>query len=187
MGNSSRGQTTLFLALTLIVLGAVLRFLPHPANVSPIAALALFAGVTLRRWTSFLVPLGAMVLSDAVIGFHPLIWATWGSFLLVGCIGIWVRRQTTFKRIVLGSLAASLLFSILTNWAVWAYTPLYAKTFSGLLACYVAAIPFFRNTLLGDLAYSGVFFGLYAGITVVLARRTQPTIPIAHNNDHSHP
>jgi hypothetical protein len=59
-------------------------------------------------------------------------------------------------------LASSVLFFVLTNFGVWAFDALYPKTLEGLMACYVAAIPFFRNTLLGDLSYTVVLFGGFA-------------------------
>lgn len=155
----------------LILLGAATRFLPHPANVAPIAAIALFSGAYLRRWYAFVVPVAAMVMSDAVIGFHPLIWATWGSFAMSGLIGLWIRRRVTPGRVIAGSLTSSVLFYLVTNWAVWAYTPLYDNTLAGLGASYIAAIPFFRNTVLGDLFYCGALFGLYALCTFALRRR----------------
>ncbi|MBI3956500.1 MAG: hypothetical protein HY340_00730 [Candidatus Kerfeldbacteria bacterium] len=174
-------RTSTLLAITLILLGAATRFLPHPANVAPIAAIALFSGAALRRWYAFVVPVAAMIVSDAVIGFHSIIWATWGSFALSGVIGFWIRRRLTPTRVIAGSLASSVLFSLITNWAVWAYTPLYDKTLAGLGASYVAAIPFFRNTVLGDLFYTGALFGLYALCAVALGRRMRPVI--AHTND----
>lgn len=157
-----KGEGTVPLVLTAITLAVVLRLLPHPANVAPVAGLALFSGAYLERRFAILVPLAAMMVSDAFIGFHELIPFTWGSFLLVGVIGWWVRRRIGFRRIVLGSLFGSVLFYVITNWAVWAFTPLYVKNLSGLAQSYILALPFFRNTMLGDLFYSGAFFGLAA-------------------------
>lgn len=169
-------RTETILAFTLIALGVGFRFLPHPANVAPIAALALFSGVYLPRRYAALIPLGAMIVSDAFIGFHNLIAFTWGSFLLVGAIGLLVRKRKSAAAVILGSLAGSVLFYLVTNWAVWAFTPLYDKTLAGLGASYVAAIPFFRNTLLGDLFYSGALFGLYEGLTVLVRRRKRAVV-----------
>lgn len=176
-----KSTTAFFLAGTLILLGAAMRFLPHPPNVSPIAAIALFSGAYLKRWYAFAVPIGAMVVSDAVIGFHSLIWATWGSFAFVGLIGLWVRRQRSLRRVVLGSLTASVLFSLITNWAVWAFTPLYPKTASGLMVCFIAAVPFFRNTLVGDLLYTGAFFGLYETVRILLLKRMEKVTVTIHD------
>ncbi len=169
-------RTEFFLALTLIAIGVAMRFLPHPANVAPIAAVALFSGVYLKRWYAFAVPLVAMVASDAVIGFHSTIAFTWGSFLLAGVIGWRIRRRKNASTIVLGSLGASVLFYLITNFGVWAMTPLYAKTGAGLWQSYIMAVPFFRNTLLGDLLYTGALFGLYEAVALVIRRRQ--TIPL---------
>lgn len=156
------GRVKFFFVLTAITFAVLMRLVPHPANVAPVAALALFSGAYLDRRLTLLIPLAAMMVSDAIIGFHGLIPFTWGSFLLVGAVGWWVRRRIGFTRIVLGSLFGSVLFYAITNWAVWAFTPLYTKNLSGLLQSYILALPFFRNTLLGDLAYVGIFFGLAA-------------------------
>lgn len=152
----------MLLAIALILLGVTFRFLPHPANVAPIAAVALFSGVVLRSRIAWIVPLAAMAASDAVIGFHTLIPFTWGCFVLTIFIGRWVCRSTNILTVIGGSLAGSVLFYIVTNAAVWAFTPLYEKTLSGLMLSYTMALPFFRNTILGDLFFTGVLFGLYA-------------------------
>lgn len=179
-----RTRTSFLLAVTLIVLGATLRFLPHPANVAPIAAIALFSGVYLKRWYAFVVPLAAMIASDAVIGFHSLIWATWGCFLAVGALGLWVRRGKTLSRILAGTLLGSVLFFLVTNWAVWKFTPLYDPSLSGLLASYLAAIPFFRNTVLGDLFFTGMLFGIYEGVALFVAKRMQEPVTVSHYDNH---
>lgn len=179
-----KGRSSFLLAASLVALGIAMRFLPHPANFAPIAAIALFSGAYLNRWYAFVLPLGAMVMSDIFLGLHSLIWATWGSFALTGLIGLWIRKHKNLRRVLLGSLAASLFFYLLTNWAVWAITPLYPKTPAGLLASYIAAVPFFRNTLLGDLFYSGLFFGLYESVAMVVRRRNASRVSEAINHPH---
>lgn len=167
------GET--LLAIALILIGVVFRFLPHPANFAPIAAVALFSGVMLRTRIAWMVPLAAMIASDAVIGFHTLIPFTWGCFVLTIFIGRYVRRKTNVLTVIGGSLAGSALFYSVTNAAVWAFTPLYEKTLSGLFQSYVMALPFFRNTVLGDLFYTGALFGLYAFATMMVrATKTKP-------------
>lgn len=158
----TKGQSSFFLVLAAVGFAVVMRVIPHPANVAPVAALALFAGAYLeRRWT-IVMPLSIMVVSDAIIGFHGLIAFTWGCFLLTGVLGWWVRKKFGVMRIIFGSLIGSVLFYVVTNWAVWAFTPLYTKNLSGLAQSYILALPFFRNTILGDLLFTGVFFGLAA-------------------------
>lgn len=151
----------------LIICGVLIRVLSHYKilplwpNFAPIAALALFSGVYLKRQAAIVVPLAAMIASDLLIGLHSLILFTWGCFVLVGIIGWWVRKNKNMMTVIGGSLAGSVLFYLVTNFAVWLFTPLYAKDLGGLMQSYIMAIPFFRNTLLGDLFFVGVFFGVY--------------------------
>lgn len=151
----------LFSPLSIIVFAVVVRLIPHPANVAPIAAMALFGGAYLDRKYAFVVPLVAMFSSDLFLGFHNTILFVYGSFLLTGVIGLWLKSHRNVQRITLGALASSMLFFLITNFGVWLVGGLYPKTLSGLIQSYVMALPFFRNTLLGDLFYTGVFFGGY--------------------------
>ncbi len=148
-------------ALALILVGMAVRLLPHPANFTPLAAIALFSGVYLPRRFALVVPLAVMVASDALIGFHNLVLFTWGSFALIGVIGWWVQKHKHVTTVIGGALAGSLLFYLVTNWAVMQFGTMYPHTISGLLGSYAAGIPFFRNMLLGDLFYTSTFFGAY--------------------------
>jgi hypothetical protein len=145
---------------TLVALAALARLLPHPPNFTPVGALALFGGATFgdRRW-SLLAPLAAMLLSDAVLGFHSGMPVVYAAFVAIVGIGLLLRGGRTPLRLVAASLAASVLFFVVTNFAVWAMGSMYPKSAGGLLACYVAAIPFFGNTLLGDAFFTAVLFG----------------------------
>lgn len=149
-------------ACVLVILGIAGRFVPHPANFTPIVAVALFAGVYLPRRYSIIVPLAAMIISDLVIGLHDLVLFTWGSFAIVGLIGWWVKTRRSAAMIAAGSLSASLLFFVVTNWAVMQFGTMYPHSFEGLVASYTAGLPFFRNMLAGDLFFTGVLFGLIA-------------------------
>jgi hypothetical protein len=152
-----------------VVLAVLLRLLPHPWNVTPMGAMFLFSGATFQRKTSsLLVPLLALVVSDIVViqflygGRHP--WFdpfTWLGFVSIGLIGWILRANPSPGRLLAASLAGSLLFFLISNFGVWAHGTLYPHTWSGLLKCYVAAIPFLRNTLLGDLFYAILMFGSY--------------------------
>ena len=149
--------------LAVILAAAAFRLLPHPPNFTPIGAIALFSGAHFRnRGYSFVLPLAAMFLSDLVIGLHPLIPVVYGSFALIVTIGLWLRSRKNVLTIAGAALTSSLVFFLLTNFGVWGMGSLYPKTVAGLLAAYVAAIPFFRNTVSGDLFYTAILFGGFA-------------------------
>jgi hypothetical protein len=164
------------LPLFLILLGVFLRLLPHPANVAPITALALFGAVFLPKRFAFIIPLAAVFLSDLFIGFYGMtMFFVYGSFILSGLIGLYIRTRKSVRMVIGGSLLSSLLFFLITNFGVW-INPIsfYSKNIEGLLLCYTAALPFFRNTLLGDLFFSGLFFGGYK-LLHILIKRYLPT------------
>lgn len=146
-----------------ILAAAASRLVPHPMNFTPIGAMALFSGAYFgRRVTAFLVPLAAMLLSDLVIGFHSGMPVVYGCFAVNVLVGMWLQRRRSVVTVPLASLACSLLFFLVTNFAVWQRGSLYPVTWDGLVACYVAALPFFDRTVLGDLFYSTVMFGGFA-------------------------
>ncbi len=148
-------------ALLLILAGILIRVLPHPANFTPLTALALFSGTVLSPGLALTVPVAAMIASDLVLGPHPLFWLTWGCFLLTVLIGFWVRNRRSVLRIAAGTLAGSVLFFLLTNLGVFLFQDFYEKSWTGLAQCYAMALPFFRNSLLGDIFYTAVFFGVW--------------------------
>ena len=157
----------------LILLGAVLRAVPHPANFAPIGAMALFGGAYLNKKFALVLPLAAMVISDLFIGFDS--WAgrltVYGSFFLMGLIGLWVRNHKNIGTIIGGSILGSILFYIITN-LVFLYDPtMYPHTLEGQMSSYINALPFFRNTLLGDLFYTAVFFGSHEWVRAWQSRR----------------
>jgi len=146
--------------LGMVLAAAASRLLPHPPNLTPIAAMALFGGAYFAdRRAALLVPLAAMFLSDLVIGLHRGMPEVYGCFALTVCIGFWLRTRRTLLPVAGAALASSLLFFIVTNFGVWALGSLYPKTVEGLIACYLAAVPFFKNTLIGDAFYTAVLFG----------------------------
>jgi hypothetical protein len=155
-----------------IVLAAAFRLAPHPFNVSPIAAMGLFGGVYLtQRAAGFLAPLGALLLSDLVLGFYPHMEVVYGAMALTVCLGWLLRRNRSPLRVIAAALAGSVLFFLVTNFATWAFSSLYPHTLAGLGACYIAAIPFFQNTLGGDLFFVTLLFGGFA-----LAERLAPAL-----------
>ncbi len=159
------------LTLSVIVLSAAMaRVLPHPPNVTPIAAMALFGGAYLfNRKLAFLLPLSAMFLSDLglwALGQVPLpgqqsVWV-YAGFSLTVCLGFLLRQHRRVLPIAGATLASAVLFYLVTNFGVWATGALYPRTVAGFAACYTAAIPFFRNMLLGDVWYVALLFGGFA-------------------------
>ncbi len=160
-----------------IFLGALSRLIPHPLNFTPLAAMALFGGAFLNdKRLSFLIPVSAMFLSDLLLefkdgsGFYPeMIWV-YGSILLITGLGFLLRGREQRQNIMVASLLGSILFFILTNFGTWV-SGYYGYTSQGLSACYVAAIPFFKGTILGDLFYNLLFFGAFA-----LVKKISPSL-----------
>lgn len=146
----------------LIALGIVIRLLPHAPNFSPIGALALVSGIYFSRRFSLFVPVVALFLSDLFIGFYDwrIMTAVYGSFMLTSAIGIWVRANRTAPNLIAGILCGSLIFFLITNAAVWAFSEMYPLNAKGLIQSYTMAIPFFRNSLLGDAFYSFLFIAI---------------------------
>lgn len=158
----------LTLVIAMIAAAAASRLLPHPPNLTSVTAVALFGGAMLSDWRlAFLVPLGALFASDLVLGFHDQMPVVYGCFALIVCMGLWLQRRRSAPRIAGAAIAASLLFFVITNFAVWALDNMYPHTAAGLIACYTAALPFLRNMLEGDLLYTLVLFG---GVALVERR-----------------
>ncbi|MBI4463429.1 MAG: hypothetical protein HY647_01885 [Acidobacteria bacterium] len=149
-------------AVGLTVLGALARLIPHPANFTPVGAMSLFAGARISGWQAYLVPMVLMAVTDSILGYSATVPFIYGSFLLNVWIGRRLLRKANFRRLGPVVLLGSLQFFLLTNAGVWLTGGMYPHTGAGLLACYIAAIPFFGRTLAGDLLYTGVLFGLHA-------------------------
>jgi hypothetical protein len=159
-----------WIVLSALVLAAALsRLLPHPPNFSPIEATALFAGASLAsRWLAMAVPIAAMLVSDAILGFHagmPVVYGSMAAIALAAHFGL--RGRVSVGRVAFFGVGGALFFFIVTNFAVWLGSGMYRLTWEGLIACYVAAIPFFHNQLAGVAVYSTLLFGAFA----MIARR----------------
>lgn len=157
------------IVLIVMVLAATLsRLMPHPPNMTTVTALALFGGATFAdRRLAFLVPGAALFLSDLVLGLYAHMEIVYASFALIVCLGFWLRQRQSIVTTAAAVLASSILFFIVTNFGTWAFGTLYPKTIDGLTACYVAAIPFFQNALMGDAFFAAVLFG---GFTLLESR-----------------
>ena len=154
-----------FLTLTgLVVAAALSRVIPHPWNVTPIAAMALFAGAHFSsRAAAYAVPLGALALSNLLLGtLYDTVLFVYAGFALTVFIGTRLREHRDAASILGASLISSLAFFAITNGGHWLVSGMYPHTVAGLSACFSAAVPFFRNSLAGDLVFTGVFFGGFA-------------------------
>ncbi len=155
----------LMLVVSIIFAAALSRLLPHPPNMTSVAAVALFGGAYLNdRRLAFLVPLAALFLSDLVLGFYHAmaVVSVYASFALTVCIGLWLGTRRAPLTIAGAALASSVLFFVITDFEYWAFENAFPKTLEGLIACYTAALPFFRNMILGDLFYTALLFGGFA-------------------------
>ena len=164
------------LIVTLIVLAAVLRIVPHPWNLTPVGAMALFSGAMFRnRWMAFLLPLASLFAGDVFVGFHRLMWVVYASFAVSVAIGRWLAENRTVARIGGAVFLGALQFFFVTNFAMWAVGGFYPKTAAGLVNCFVAGVPFFWNTLAGDAVYACILFGGFA-----LAERMVAALRLHH-------
>ena len=156
--------------IAIVFVAALMRLLPHAPNFSPIAAMALFGGayITNKYW-AIILPLMAMLVSDALMGFNgwyftEQIVTVYGTFALIAALGITLQGNKNVVRIAGASIASSLIFFLTTNFAVWLggyfHSPaLYPMNGQGLAECFVAGLPFFQNSLAGDLCYNSLLFG----------------------------
>ena len=157
--------------LSAILAAAVLRLVPHPPNFTPIGAMALFSGAYLgRRAIAFAAPLAAMLLSDALLGFYSGVWVTYLAVAAVVLIGSLTLARRSVLRIGLAALASSVTFFLISNFGTWMLSGMYAHTAAGLADCYVAAIPFFQNTVAGDLFYAALLFGGFGVVELLVPR-----------------
>ena len=149
MSNTYFSKKQLFI-IAFMLIAVLCRVLPHLPNFSPITAIALFGGLYFSNKTmAYLVPLFIMALSDLFLGFHSISIVVYAAFFVVSFIGTQTNKPNVFT-----ILLSSISFFIITNFGVWLIG--YPKTWTGLVECYTLAIPFFRNSLLGDFFYAGV-------------------------------
>lgn len=159
---SQTHRTLMWIAIALVAFGVIMRLVPHPANLAPVGAIALFGGAMLPRKLGWWLPLAVMIVSDIFLGFYSGILFTWAGFLLVALFGMTLRDQSNWLRIPFGALGASVIFFVVSNFGTWLQSGMYQHTWAGLVLCYEMALPFFRNTFIGDLAYGSLLFGVYA-------------------------
>lgn len=170
------------LMVGLILLAVLWRVLHQPFNITPIGAIALLSGSLSAGWRPHLAtPFLIMFASDAVIGFHSSMWAVYSCLLLSVVVGYLIRGQRRSPLAMLTvTLACSTVFFLVTNFAVWIGTEnggiySYSNDWNGLMTCYAAGLPFFRNAVIGDLAFMTLFYGVWGWIGV----REQAAEPVA--------
>ena len=148
----------LLFAAALIVFGVIMRMVPHAPNMTPIAALAFTASIYLGARYAIAVPLIALTITDLCIGSYDLriMASVYLSFALVGLVAMAARTYRTAAATGMLVIAGSVLFFLITNGAVWLFSPWYAKSIGGLLYAYELGIPFFRNMLIGDIFYTAL-------------------------------
>lgn len=157
----------------IIVIAAATRLIDHPSNFTPIGAMALFgAAYFSKKGYSFLIPLIALWLSDLALnnikyaeyyeGFS-FMGNTWvyASIALIVAGGFFLLKKINVVNIGIASILAAVVFFLVTNFGSWLADPMYTKDFTGLMHAYEMGIPFFRNTLFGNVIYAGVMFGAY--------------------------
>jgi hypothetical protein len=180
--NNRKIQPGFIFVASVIITGALFRFIPHWPNFTPIAAMALFGGAYIgRKHLAFLIPFAAMFLSDLILGLHKDMWAVYLAFGLTVMIGTLIRSNIRFMTVAGAAVGSSVIFFLLTNFGAWLASPFYPQTFSGLMQSYIAGLAFFNNgsygisfflnELTGAIFYSGLFFGVFA-----LARQRFPIL-----------
>jgi hypothetical protein len=169
-----------------ILAGVATRLFPETLNLTAVGAVCLFSGVYLKRnWLAVLVPLGAYFVSDLMV--NALFYADqfrWSfnreTYLLFGLtvlMGVAIRQRPTVLRVATAGAASAALFFVVSNFMVWwGGEQTYSRSAAGLIECYVAAIPFAGNMLLGNLLYSALIFGAWHYADQALAKRVPQAV-----------
>ena len=174
-------QLPIWIPFVIIFALALSRLLPHMPNFAPISAMALFGAVYLSARYAFIVPLAAMLISDYLLLyvnpfsspmfnfshvvpvqalFHSALPIVYASFIISGLVGLWLKNHKTPVYVILAAAFCSIQFFLLTNGAAW-MSGMYDRSIFGLWEAYIAGIPFFQGTLLGDFFYTTLLFGAY--------------------------
>tara|TARA_A100001037_G_scaffold260547_1_gene249040 strand:- start:2 stop:499 length:498 start_codon:yes stop_codon:yes gene_type:complete len=139
---------------------AISRFIPHPPNFTIAIAMSFYAPFIFGQKKIFYV-LASFIITDLIIGYHLTTHWTWGSILIIGFIYKLFKKNLIYR--LFGVLSSALLFFILTNFGVWTLGQ-YGYHLSGLVKCYILAIPFFGNTLISSIIFAAIieiFYFLY--------------------------
>ena len=159
--------------ISLIVILAFARLIPHPPNFTPIIAVAIISGYFFKNFNlSVLILLAAMLISDLFIGFYENIIFVYLSLIFITFIFHKISSKINFKNLFIYGFAGSLIFFVVSNFGVWALgSPgvqdiAYEKSLSGLIQCYILAIPFFGNTFLSTLIFAYPALFIYRSLIV---------------------
>jgi hypothetical protein len=137
------------------------RFMPMPANFTPLFGWAIFSGAFFakNKW-GLILPLALLVVFDLMVGFHGGALVVWGSFIAISFVSQFVlkNKKVSYPRVLGASVFAPLFFFITTNFEVWLSSGMYLKTMEGLISCYAAAIPFYHASQVSSLVFTGAFF-----------------------------
>ncbi len=166
-------RTIIIIAVLLVIFGVVMRLLPHAPNMTPIVALAFIGSMYLGRRWAIILPLTALLLSDILVGFYDVgvMTSVYLSFALIGLLSWTTKKYKSFLPVGVTVIGASFSFYIITNSAVWMFSPWYEKSISGLLLSYELGLPFLRNMIVGDVAYTLLLVGAFEGALAL--RRTR--------------
>ncbi len=187
----TQNKQLIFSAAALILVAAISRLIPHPPNFAPIASLAIFGGAVItNKKYALILPLGALLLSDILFelftstpGFYDISQTfVYGAFILISFLATQIKKVNT-KNILFACVWSGVIFFILSNFGMWLTGAYYPKTFNGLIACYAAAIPFYKNEFFGNMLlntfmsnffFTALLFGAYAFIKkTVFSTNTQ--------------
>ena len=172
---SEKLSTRHFILAGLLILAAFSRLIPHPPNFTALGAMALFGGAYVSsRTLAIILPLAALWISDLILnnlvytefyqGFvlfssgHVWIYI---SFIVIVIVGKSTMKNITMKSVGLSGISASVIFFLLSNFGVWLGGMMYPLSLSGLISCYIAGLPFFGWTLVGNAFYCTMLFGSF--------------------------
>ncbi len=171
------GKKSVLIALLLVIMVGT-RFLSLPPNFSPLGAFALFGGAYIsHKWLKYALPLLMIWVSDVFINniiyteyvdgfalFYQGSFINYLAFASIICVGAMIKKKSQLT-VIIGATVSSVLFFVISNLGVWAFTEMYPNTMNGLVSCYTFALPFFKNTLVSTLLCSAVLFGIVEGAT----------------------
>ncbi len=173
-------MTNFITAALLIMFAAFSRLLPHPENFAPVAAAAIFAGLYMNKKYALIIPIAAVFLSDIFIGLYPYVLWVYGTYILIALMNIGFRgKYNNLHGMKKGAalygatIVSSIVFFIVTNFGVWTSGLYYEMNFQGLINSYIAALPFFRTSLLADAVYVTIMAGVFG---IVIRLTSQPAL-----------